>query len=139
MKRMTLFAVATIALVLPVVYGKATQTERRSEPPKGKVLVRQLPAGAEGMELKDGVVRLQAGYKFVKRAGNKIGVEKMAGGGAPQAGGSWICDCSGGGGGCTTLTDGTYLFCNKAKENGCKESCVLTITTDGVRKGVILY
>ena len=92
----------------------------------------------EGVELKDGAVRLTTGYKFVNKPEGKIAVERMAGGPAPQVSGSWTCDCSEGSGGCATLTTGKTLSC-LAKKPGCTGSCTLVVITDGVKRGVIMY
>ena len=79
----------TIALVVMQEHGRAKNANRRlgvtnteatrsesnapaSPVKKGKLLVKRLPEGAEGVEIKDGAVHLREGFKFVKEGKGKI-------------------------------------------------------------------
>src|SRR5262249_3223179 len=48
---------------------------------KGRNLVKELPNGAEGVTLADGMIKLKPRYKFVKGKNDKVTVNLMRGGG----------------------------------------------------------
>ena len=105
---------------------------------KGKELVKRLPVGAEGVELKDGLLRLKPGYKFEKHDDGTVAVANMRGGsgGLGAQGGSWACQCMADSGGtCQVIISGNILFCT----NGTCPNCVLGITVDKITTGVMRY
>src|SRR5438874_13477471 len=70
---MTTFAVALTMLGL--AYSQSAKT---AAPKVGKVLVKSLPKGIEGVELAGGKVKVKSGYKFVKQSNGTVTVAKMA-------------------------------------------------------------
>ena len=112
----------------PATTAAAGQPERRVER-TAKVLT-QLPAGIEGVEIRDGAVRVKSGYEFVQnRRTRRVSVRRIGGRGL---GGDWSCNCSGGSGTCqATVTTGT-LVCTIPAGSKCTQ-CDLTITTTGLR------
>jgi len=76
---MILVAAVTIILVIcaygqkPRPGGQATETDSKGQPSKEliakakgkKLLVKRLPAGVEGLELKDETLRVKSGYELV--------------------------------------------------------------------------
>ena len=148
MRRIGTIIAVVLTLVL-YVYGQPPQgnsNRRVTKTRKPKALVKKLPEGLEGVELKDGVIKLKPGYKFVKKSGNSVTVARMAGGDSPQAGntGSFSCSCTdeftgGSGGGCSLHITSNTLRCQASEENPCKGGCILNTTINGVKKGVIIY
>jgi hypothetical protein len=104
---------------------------------KEKTLVKRLPDGVEGVELKGSAVRVKAGYKFVKQSNRSVAVARIKGGGN-NVGGSWNCDCWSGTGGCEAYIVGDTISCLKSKD-GCTGSCKLSVTIKGASTGVVIY
>jgi hypothetical protein len=147
MKRTFMLTVIAVALVLPAYfYGQKSRPGRvppgtdsderleREQIDKAKakeVLVKRLPDGVEGVELKNGAVRLRPGYKYVKQSDGTIGVALIAGGGAggSNTGGSWTCECVGGRGACEEFfVADKYLGCRSTGgPNGCSGTCDLNV------------
>ena len=118
-------------------------TRELTEVPKGKALVEKLPEGVEGVELKDGVVKIKPGYKFVKKD-NKVTVMRSAAGGAGGGGrlgvgGSWSCVCKQGAGGCSTMVEDNQIYCAPGGDSPCGDKCVLSITIKAARTGIMRY
>ena len=116
---------------------RTPQSGTKAEKPKGKAMVKSLPAGLEGVELKGSAVKVQAGYKFVKQGNGTVTVARIKGGGN-NVGGSWNCDCWSGTGGCEAYILGDTLSFMKSKD-GCTGSCKLSIVVKGTRTGVVMY
>ena len=113
------------------------------EIPKGEALVEKLPEGVEGVEMKDGVVKIKPGYKFVKKD-NKVTVMRSAAGGAGGGGrlgvgGSWSCVCKQGTGGCSTMVEDNQIFCAPGGEPACSDRCVLSIVIKAAKAGIFMY
>jgi hypothetical protein len=104
----------------------------------GKSLVKRLPEGAEGVELKSNTVRVKPGYKFVKQSDGAVAVARIAGGGGAgnNLSGTWNCSCDEGTGTCSAYTDGSTLTCTA--DTNCK-SCTLSVKTKGVNSKIIAY
>src|SRR5438552_4378256 len=99
---------------------RQAQTSKSTNPsqmPKGTVLVKQLPAGAEGVELKGSSLRLKTGYKFVKQSRHGFAVARISGGQPVLSGG---CGCTGGA--CDPVSKYGIIVC---EPNGCTGSCGL--------------
>ncbi len=116
----------------PLAYGQKGQTNTVA-PRKGKAIVSKLPTDAEGVILKDGMVKVKAGNKFVKQADGTVTVARIKGGAG--IGGKWDCDCSKDGS-CDLVSNGTSLTCSGGT---CKGSCTLSITTTRAKTGVLIY
>jgi hypothetical protein len=104
----------------------------QSLPPKGTLLVKQLPAGVEGVELKDGWLHLKEGYKFEKQPRHRFSVARIGGGHGVTSGG---CGCTGGT--CDPkLGTGGIIVCDST---GCTGSCGLALTIGGAQTKIIRY
>ena len=103
----------------------------QSDVPKGTVLVKQLPAGAEGLELSAGLLRLKSGYKFLKQPGHGFAVARMSGGHPVTTGG---CGCTGGT--CDPVSKGGIIVC---ESTDCTGSCGLALTISGASTKIIRY
>ena len=129
-----ILAIASVLTMLACVSNQAPTT-----PKVGKPLVKRLPAKTERVELVGGTVRAKAGYQFVKQANGSVTVARMGGGGGgPGLGGSWSCSCSESGT-CSVIIVGTWIWCYRGSGATCTGSCDLTVTTTGLRQGVIAY
>jgi hypothetical protein len=106
---------------------------------KGKELVKHLPDGAEGVNLKEGVLRPKAGYKFEKQDDGTVRVASMRGGSGglgETPSGSWSCGCgSYGGGSCKASVSNGSLMC----VSGTCTECILNITVGKVTTGIMRY
>jgi len=110
--------------------GQASRTQSGST--KGTLLVRQLPAGVEGLALVNGELKVQAGYEFAKGDKGTFTVAR-AGGGQVTSGG---CGCSGAGDCDPVLSPDGIIVC---QSNGCTTSCGLAVTIAGTRTELIRY
>src|SRR5205085_9623668 len=100
----------------------------RSAPAKGTLLVKKLPDGIKGVTIKNGMVRLLPGYKFVRHSDGTITVdESKGGGGASKTTGTWSCACAEKGL-CAAITNDNGLSCVKTEKNPCSGPCRLTVT-----------
>jgi len=158
MKRISSILVVTVLLItvaLTMLYGHSrTQNANRQvrttntpparsdntaegtrTPRKGKVLVKRLPDGAEGVELKEGVVRVKPDFKFVKGDKGTVTVARMSGG--LGVGGTWSCACgSEGGGTCKAVITGEgKLSCSAGTCNDCS----LDVVVDKLRTTIMRY
>jgi hypothetical protein len=158
MKRISAVFVVTVILVmvaLTVLYAHShaqnsnrqvrvtnappTQSDNKAEvtrtPRKGKALVKRLPDGVEGVELKDGAVHLKDGYKFVKQGNGKVTVARINGNNAT---GTWACRCTGDthSGSCEEGIESASLFCNSGT---CTGTCKLSVVVKTVATAVFAY
>lgn len=106
---------------------------------KGTSLVKNLPAGVQGVEFKNSMVRAKPGYKFEKQADGSFAVKRIgggSGGGVNDSGGGWKCDCTEGKGECfaTMYTDGR-LGCTS---DGCAK-CKLNVTVNKKKVGIMMF
>jgi len=112
------------------------------EVPKGEALVEKLPQGVEGLEMKDGVVKIRPGYKFEKKE-NKVTVMRAAGGGTAGGrvgvGGAWSCVCKQGAGGCSTMVEDNQIFCAPGGEPACSDKCVLSVVIKAAKSQIFIY
>jgi hypothetical protein len=90
-----------------------------------------LPAGAEGVELKDGVLRLKPGFTFIKQPGHQFTVARMSGGPGATSGG---CGCAGGT--CDPVMSGGIIVC---QGTNCTGTCGLALTAGGVTRKIIEF
>jgi hypothetical protein len=100
---------------------------------KTKVLVKRLPNGVEGVELKDGKVRLKDGYKFVKHDNGTVTVARMNNG--LGVGGSWKCTCDEADGECEAVITNGSISC-KVKPFTCN-NCSMTVVVGSVRTTIM--
>ena len=138
-------AIAFVVLMMP----RSVSSQAPSAAPKpGKLLVKRLPAGIEGVELIGGTVRANAGYKFVKHPNDTVTVAKMAGGGSgARIAGIWSCKCvyhhgrlAGLNplGACPVeISGGTTLNCKTEKCTG--TACELTVKTGELTAAIVAY
>ena len=156
MRRISIMASATLILSAFVyvynqtprrgVSGREDTSSRppvaRAEIPKGTLLVEKLPADVEGVVLEKGVIKIQPGYKFVKKD-NKVTVMSMSSGagagGRLGVGGSWSCVCKQGIGGCSTMVQDNQIYCAPGGEPACPDKCVLSIVIKAAKSEIIRY
>lgn len=155
MRRIGVLAAITLVLAMALYAQNQTPRTKSSGPQaggatnqrakvKGRVLVKKLPAGA-GAVIKNGMVQLKPGYKFVKESGGKVSIyldnAPTLGG---SVGGTFTCTClqSGpGGNGCSIVTSSSSqsIYCTKSDKNPCNGECTLTVTVNGSTQSVIAY
>jgi hypothetical protein len=140
MRRIITFSIFGLAVTM---FGFAySQSPKPVAPKAGKVLVKSLPKGIEGVQLVGGEVTLKSGYKWVKHPNGTVTVAQMRGGaGGLGATGSFYCDCYKGGGGmssgsCAVDSTGTTLHCITGTCNG---SCALKVRRNGRTTDLIMY
>ena len=112
--------------------------EPKSTPLKGTMLVKRLPTGAEGVELKDGALRLKPGYKFEQVDGSSATVARMNGGPLGVTTGTFVCGCPilfGNGGSCSLSINSGAISCT----NETCISCVLNIKIGTKRTEIMKY
>ena len=140
---------ALLLLVLPFVIGacapKSTppaQTADTTASPApsdtaAKVevhaLVTKLPAGVEGLELAEGGLRVQKGYKFVKDSDSTFVIARLSNGRNVTSGG---CGCKTAGGCDPVLTSDGIIVCEAS--SGCTD-CGLAVTAGGIRTQVYAF
>lgn len=143
MKRISITAIA-LAIVISLVASAHTKLEgvyKLAGVPgqvterAGKALVKRLPSGVEGVQMKGNKITAKPGYKFVKQDDGSVRIARMSGGGGLGIGGKWDCACDKDGS-CSTVTDGSSLSCSAGS---CKGKCTLYITTTRFKGGVIAY
>jgi hypothetical protein len=148
MKRPYLIIAVTLTLALlnsvssqtPDANSLTPQSSSQAARPKGKVLVKRLPGGLEGVELKNGAVRTKPGYNFVKQDDGTVTVAGKKAGGGGGSGGTFKCSCrtkpGGNPGGCKPEVYNNTLVCEKT---ACKGSCKLTVVINSATTGVVMY
>jgi len=127
-------AVALIVTAFGCASGRPAGTQTQAQAPKqGKVLVKSLPDGIEGVELVGDAVRVKSGFEWVKQPDGTITVARM--GSSFGEAGTWSCDC----------TTGAYS-CQGEESNGSLRcvsrdclSCKLTLTKGGPKTNIIAY
>lgn len=120
----------------PTVGETDNSSTRSTSARKGKVLVKRLPDGAEGVELKEGALRIRDGYKFVKNPNGTVTVARMNDG--QGVGGSWSCTCDDkGGGDCEAVISGGSISC-KVVPFSCN-SCSMSVVVSKVRTSIMRY
>lgn len=138
MKRFSLLMLATLAAAgLLALYSYTArvnllpQTSAQTTKSKRTVLVKKLPDSVEGVELAGDMVRLKAGYKFVKEPDNTVTVARMKSS-TKMGGGKWTCACS---------KDGECLVSVSSSldclNNGCKGTCDLQWIDGATRTSVL--
>jgi len=154
MRRISILTAIALTLAM-VIYGQSQTPQSKSSAPKsessgannqrakpkGRLLVKRLPNGVEGVVIKNGMVRVKPGYKFVKGEDGKVSVYLMSGGGGGlPVSGSWDCYCtkeSGSGvGTCKAVVSGDYLSCLAGA--GCSE-CKLSVIFGMSTKPIVAY
>ncbi len=140
MKRITIVLTATLMLAL-LTYAHS-RTLKPNSPPKPTTqtvtakktaLVKQLPAGVEGVELKGNSLRLKEGYKFVPEPNKSVSIARIKGG--TKISGTWDCACSKDGA-CGVSVGPNGLDCLMET---CKGSCTLKVTIGGQATRVIMF
>ncbi len=145
MKHINIILIVALMLASLVCAGGQTPKAKTQKPQsvsqaakvKERTLVKRLPDGLEGVEIKGNAVRVKSGYKFVKQANGTVTVARIKGGGN-NVGGSWNCDCWSGSGGCEAYILADTISCLKSKD-GCTGSCKLSVVVKGTRTGVVIY
>jgi hypothetical protein len=143
----TVVGVILIALIFaysqsPQRTSKPAQTATQAEPSKPvkarKVLVKELPKGLEGIELKNGEFKLKPGYKFVPDS-NSSGTVALQTGGLSDVDGKFKCSCSVDGS-CTFVSHQGTLFCVKKPTDTCTEGvCDFTVTIGGLKTKLAIF
>jgi hypothetical protein len=102
--------------------------------PRTELLVKELPAGVEGLELRDGAIWLKEGYTFEPQPDGTfiIGLRDGSGGGGTGGG----CGCKSGGGKCEPVLEGGIAVC---KGDSACTKCGLALTVGGVTTEVMLF
>ena len=122
------------------ISGRATRVF--AEIPKGTAIAEGLPEGVEGVVMEEGVVKIQPGYKFVKKNNKVTVMSKSAGtgaGGRLGVGGSWSCVCKQGDGGCSTMVEDNQIFCAPGGDPGCSDKCVLSVVIKASKSEIVRY
>lgn len=141
MKRLNV--TVAVAMTLALLASAHSQTPKSKSPPpqaqtakaekaEKEVLVKQLPAGVEGVSLKGSQVKLKPGYKFVKEPNNTVTVARMNG---TNIGGTWNCACSKDGGCGVSISPVTGLDC---LTESCTGSCTLKVTVGDKATAVLM-
>jgi hypothetical protein len=89
------------------------------------LLIKELPPGTEGLELKTNGLAIADGYELVGEAGGKFSVRRKRDGESVASGG---CGCTGGT--CEPTLSGGVIVCSGTS---CTDTCGLALTTAGVR------
>ncbi len=159
MSRISILMTVVLTLTTPI-YGNSVQKNKesskvkssptkddvvvRNAKAKGTPLVERLPADVEGVVLEDGVVKLKAGYKFVKKD-NKVTVMSLSAGtggagGGLGVGGSWDCVCqSTEVGGCSTMIVDNQIYCAPGGQPPCGGKCALSVVIHALKTKVMRY
>jgi hypothetical protein len=111
--------------------AQTSQAAEQSKLPRGTVVVKQLPAGVKGVELREGFLRLKDGYNFVKQPKHRFAVARMSDGRNVLSGG---CGCTGGT--CDPVLKGGIIVC---QGSNCTGTCGLALTIAGVETKIITY
>ena len=151
-RRITMIlVVAAIFTLLTYSLGQTTRKESQQnsneQPSKEllakargkKLLVKTLPPGAEGVELKDGTLRIRKGYEPVRQSNGLIALAR-AGDGAGTHENAVTVDCvCGFGGACNTVIAAGLVFCVSDKANACKGICELKVVIGHLGTSLIAY
>jgi hypothetical protein len=140
MKTKTISAVlallgATLVFLACAQQHKEAQTSQSSGSigaPKGTLLVKQLPADVQGVELKNGMLRLKPGFVFEKKPKHQFVVALTTGGGGSTTSGG--CGCTGGT--CDPVNRGGIIVC---EGSNCTGKCGLALTLHGVRTRIMEF
>jgi hypothetical protein len=140
MRRISILMAAVLILTaLVYTYGQPPPGDSKRQTPaekvKGKALVKRLPSGTEGVELKRGAVWAKTGYKFVKQSDGTVIVARIARGGNGLMG-TWSCKCGSDKGSCVATTDGRSLVCST---DGVCKKCTLQVETSGATSSIMAY
>jgi len=155
MKRISIFVISlvVVSLTLALLVFAQKQTQKPSSEKidqhtggsgvqeiakkKGRNLVKKLPDGVEGVTLEEGKIKLNQGYKFVKKENGKVSVDLMRGGGGAIAG-DWSCECSSMGktNDCKASISAGFLTCISGAE--CT-ACDLSVTVGKVKQAIVAY
>jgi hypothetical protein len=125
-----LFILTSLTLILLGCAHEATN--QSSAPNKGKILVKQLPAGVEGVELKDGALRLKSGFTFVKKPRHRFALVRISNGQGATTGG---CGCTGGT--CEPKVNSSGIIV--CEGSNCTGSCGLALTVRGISTRIIEF
>jgi hypothetical protein len=98
---------------------------------QGQALVAQLPDGAEGLELRDGALRVKDGYTFEQQPGSTFKITRTADGTTVTSGG---CGCGSGSGQCDPVMKDGIIVC----EGTCTD-CGLAVTIGEVRTEIMRF
>ena len=107
------------------------QSSGQAAAPKGTLLVKELPSGVEGVELKNGALRLKPGFAFEKKPRHQFAVARISGGQGVTSGG---CGCEGGT--CDPVLKGGIIVC---EGNDCTGTCGLALTVHGLNTKIIAF
>jgi hypothetical protein len=117
----------SIPMVALLVLSFSLASCKKGETPEVQMLVSQLPAGTEGVELTKNGLRAMKGYRFVKDSDSTLAIERIEGG--TKVGGAG-CGCKSGTG-CNVVDQGGIAVCQAEPE--CSK-CGLALTgPTGVR------
>ena len=134
------FVVASLALCLGgAALWLIPQARAEAQATMAKQLVKQLPSGVVGVELKSNVLAVKQGFKFVKGANNVVTVASVKAGGA-GVDGSFSCTCvettDEAGQSCDARISGDNLSCTKKT---CSGHCELTVTIGATKTALMQF
>lgn len=125
------FGLCAVTLALFACAHKEQPVTTGPSLPKGTLVVQALPMGVEGLELKDGYLKVKPGYKYEPKGQNGFVIARMDNGRGVATGG---CGCSDGVCGPKFDPSG-IIVCDK---QACV-SCGLALTVGGTRTTIIRY
>lgn len=133
MNRVGLYISAVLILAVMVVISACASKTTEVPTLKAEVLVKELPEGVEGLELRDGALWLKKGYTFEPQPGGTFRIQNPGGGGGTGGG----CGCkSPTGGGCEPKLEGGIIVC---KADATCTNCGLAITVGGISTDIIAF
>jgi hypothetical protein len=135
MKRTSMVVILVLGFVASFACTRTTPQQTQT-PSTGTVLVKELPAGVEGLELRDGALRLKDGYEFVPGPGGTFTVSRIQLPTLPTSSTGGGCGCSASATGCQPVSKGGIIVC----EGGCGTgTCGLALTVGGVKTDIIKW
>lgn len=120
-----------ISVIVILAASACAPGPKTAPTPHCEVLVKQLPDGVEGLELRDGALWVKDGYTVVPEPSGMFTITRDSDGTAVTSG---SCGCHGTEGTCETLLKGGIAVC----EGTCSK-CGLAVWVEGVRTEILLF
>ena len=127
--------VGAIALVLFACVHEDKQTQSSPVPgqtgtSQGTLVMQQLPAGVDGVELNNRQLRLKPGFTFVKKPRHQFSIARQGSNTSVTSGG---CGCDDGA--CDPVMQGGIIVC----QGSCTGKCGLALTIAGMRREILRF